>query len=68
MNADVFTDIMVASRTKSKCDKIAADKKSVALSVTLQPVDKSLTDVEIDAVAAKIKDGVVKAVGATLRA
>jgi saccharopine dehydrogenase (NAD+, L-lysine-forming) len=25
MNTDVFTDIMVASRTKSKCDKIAAD-------------------------------------------
>ena len=25
MNADVFTEIMVASRTKSKCDKIAAD-------------------------------------------
>lgn len=24
-NADVFTDIMIASRTKSKCDKIAAD-------------------------------------------
>ena len=25
MNADVFSDIMLASRTKSKCDKIAAD-------------------------------------------
>lgn len=24
-NADVFTEIMIASRTKSKCDKIAAD-------------------------------------------
>ena len=29
MNADVFTDIMVASRTKSKCDQIAADIKNV---------------------------------------
>ena len=29
MNADVFTDIMVASRTKSKCDNIAADIKNV---------------------------------------
>jgi saccharopine dehydrogenase (NAD+, L-lysine-forming) len=28
MNVDVFTDIMVASRTKSKCDKIAADIKN----------------------------------------
>ena len=25
MNAHVFTEIMLASRTKSKCDKIAAD-------------------------------------------
>ena len=29
MNADIFTDIMVASRTKSKCDRIAADIKNV---------------------------------------
>ncbi|MDR0700161.1 MAG: saccharopine dehydrogenase family protein [Tannerella sp.] len=29
MNADVFTDIMLASRTKSKCDKIAADIKNM---------------------------------------
>ena len=28
MNADVFTDILLASRTKSKCDKIAADIKN----------------------------------------
>jgi saccharopine dehydrogenase (NAD+, L-lysine-forming) len=31
MNADVFTDIMVASRTKNKCDKIAADIKNMAV-------------------------------------
>ena len=24
-NAEVFTDIMIASRTKAKCDKLAAD-------------------------------------------
>lgn len=29
MNSDVFTEIMVASRTKSKCDKIAEDIKNV---------------------------------------
>lgn len=29
MNADVFTDIMVATRTKSKADKIAADIKNM---------------------------------------
>jgi saccharopine dehydrogenase (NAD+, L-lysine-forming) len=29
MNGDVFTDIMLASRTKSKCDRIAADIKNM---------------------------------------
>ena len=31
MNADVFTDIMLASRTKSKCDKIAGDIKNIKI-------------------------------------
>jgi phenylalanyl-tRNA synthetase beta chain len=48
-------------------DKIAADKKSVALSVSLQPTDKSLTDAEIEAVAAKITASASKATGAVLR-
>ena len=34
MNADIFTDIMVASRTKSKCDRIAADIKNVKVQTT----------------------------------
>ncbi len=48
-------------------DKIAADKKSLALSVVLQPVDKSLTDAEIEALTAKITALVGKATGAVLR-
>ena len=48
-------------------EKVATDKKSVALSVTLQPADKSLTDAEIEAVAAKITASVGKATGAVLR-
>jgi phenylalanyl-tRNA synthetase beta chain len=43
-------------------------KKSVALSVRLQPRDKTLTDQEIDAVAAKVVKAVEKATGGTLRA
>ena len=31
MNVDVFTDIMLASRTKSKCDKIAEDIKNIKI-------------------------------------
>ncbi|MEN3930089.1 phenylalanine--tRNA ligase subunit beta [Microvirga sp. W0021] len=42
-------------------------KKSVAVSVTLQPMEKTLTDVEIEAVATKIVEEVGKKTGATLR-
>lgn len=41
--------------------------KSVALTVTLQPQDKTLTDAEIEAVAAKVVAAVAKATGASLR-
>jgi len=43
-------------------------KKSVALAVTIQPVEKTLTDAEIDAIGAKIVAAVAKATGGTLRA
>ena len=42
-------------------------KKSLAIQVTLQPTDKTLTDAEIEAVAAKVVEAVVKATGGTLR-
>jgi phenylalanyl-tRNA synthetase beta chain len=41
--------------------------KSVALEVTLQPSDKTLTDAEIDAVSKKITAAVEKATGGKLR-
>lgn len=42
-------------------------KKSLAIAVTLQPREKTLTDAEIDAVAKKIVDEVAKKTGAALR-
>ena len=42
-------------------------QKSVAIAVTLQPMDKTLTDAEIDKVAEKIVADVSKKTGATLR-
>ncbi|WP_112873481.1 phenylalanine--tRNA ligase subunit beta [Paracoccus endophyticus] len=42
-------------------------KKSVAITARLQPRDKTLTDKDIEAVAAKIVDKVAKATGGTLR-
>ena len=46
---------------------VAAGKKSLALEVTLQPREKTLTDQEIDAVAAKVIAAVGKATGGEIR-
>jgi phenylalanyl-tRNA synthetase beta chain len=46
---------------------IGEDKKSVAVAVTLQPTEKTLTDAEIEAVAARIVGEVGKKTGAVLR-
>ena len=46
---------------------IGENKKSVALSVTLQPVEATMTDAEIDAVAARIVANVEKQTGGVLR-
>ncbi len=43
-------------------------KKSLAVTVRLQPSDKTLTEAEIEAVSKKIVDKVAKATGGTLRA
>ena len=46
---------------------IDPDKKSVAIAVTLQPREKTMTDQEIEAVSAKIVAEVGKRVGGVLR-
>ena len=46
---------------------IDPDKKSVAIAVTLQPREKTMTDDEIDAVGKKIIAEVSKRTGAVLR-
>jgi phenylalanyl-tRNA synthetase beta chain len=46
---------------------IDPDKKSVAIAVTIQPTEKTLTDVEIEAITAKIVAEVGKKTGAVLR-
>ena len=46
---------------------VDAGKKSVALAVTLQPVEKTLTEAEIEAVGAKIVAEMAKRYGAALR-
>jgi phenylalanyl-tRNA synthetase beta chain len=46
---------------------IAAGKKSIAIAVTIQPHEKTMTDAEIDAVGAKIVAEVSKRTGGVLR-
>jgi phenylalanyl-tRNA synthetase beta chain len=48
-------------------DALGPGKKSLAIDVTLQPKERTMTEQEIDAVAAKIVAEVEKATGGTLR-
>jgi phenylalanyl-tRNA synthetase beta chain len=48
-------------------ESLGAGKKSLALEVTLQPTEKTLTDEEIHAVATKVIAAVGKATGGTIR-
>ena len=48
-------------------DKLPAGQKSVGIEVVLQPRERTLTDAEIEAAAAKVVAAVAKATGATLR-
>jgi phenylalanyl-tRNA synthetase beta chain len=47
---------------------VPPDQKSIAIAVTLQPRDRTLTDAEIDAVSSRIVDEVAKRTGGVLRA
>ncbi|MXU64021.1 phenylalanine--tRNA ligase subunit beta [Oceanomicrobium pacificus] len=63
--ADVSTfDVFDGEKAAAQ---MGAGKKSVAITVRLQPRKATLTDAEIEAVSAKIVAGVTKATGASLR-
>jgi phenylalanyl-tRNA synthetase beta chain len=61
----LITDVTVFDVYEGK--GIDPDKKSVAIAVTIQPREKTLTDQEIDVVAAKIVAEVTKKTGGVLR-
>jgi phenylalanyl-tRNA synthetase beta chain len=48
-------------------ERMQPGKKSLAIEVTLQPREKTLTDAEIEAASAKVVNAVMKATGGTLR-
>jgi phenylalanyl-tRNA synthetase beta chain len=62
----LITDVTVFDVYEGK--GIDDGKKSIAIAVTIQPREKTLTDQEIEAVAAKIVADVTKKTGGTLRA
>jgi phenylalanyl-tRNA synthetase beta chain len=62
----LITDVTVFDVYEGK--GIEDGKKSIAIAVTIQPREKTLTDQEIDAVAASIVAEVTKKTGGTLRA
>ena len=61
--ASVF-DVFSGDKAETQ---MGAGKKSIAISVRLQPTDATLTDKDIEAVSAKIIDKVSKATGGVLR-
>jgi phenylalanyl-tRNA synthetase beta chain len=67
-NADrkLIADVTVFDVYEGK--GIEPGKKSIAIAVTIQPRDKTMTDQEIDALAAKIVAEVGKRTGGVLRA
>lgn len=58
---------LIADVTVFDIYKLDGGKTSLAIEVTLQPKDKTLTEPEIEAVTAKIVQAVNKATGGTLR-
>ena len=62
----LITDVSVFDVYEGK--GIEDGKKSIAIAVTIQPREKTMTDQEIDAVGAKIVAEVAKKTGGTLRA
>jgi phenylalanyl-tRNA synthetase beta chain len=62
----LITDVTVFDVYEGK--GIDESKKSIAIAVTMQPREKTMTDEEIDAIAARIVTEVTKKTGGTLRA
>ena len=64
----LIRDVYVFDLYTGDGQSLGAGKKSIAIAVHLQPTEATLTEAEIDGVATKVVDAVVKATGATLRA
>ena len=61
----LITSVLLFDRYEG--DRLPSGKKSLAIEVTFQPRDRTLTDAEIDVASQKVVAAVTKATGATLR-
>jgi len=59
--------VQVTPVSRTLRDREDPDKKSIAIAVTLQPRERTMTDEEIEALASKIVDEVQKRTGDVLR-
>ena len=62
-----FAPFRCSKHVAVRGDKIEAGRKSLAIEVTFQPRERTLTDAEIEAASAKVVAAVAKATGASLR-
>jgi phenylalanyl-tRNA synthetase beta chain len=65
VDKQLIAEVRVFDRFKG--GNLGEGKKSLAITVLLQPTEKTLTDAEIEAVAAKVVAAATKATGGTLR-
>ena len=62
-----FNNVWVQPAAGDAGGALGADQKSIAIAVTLQPTQATLTDAEIEAVSDKIVANVAKQTGGVLR-
>ena len=62
----LITDVTLFDRFAG--DRLPEGKMSLAIQLTIQPRERTLTDAEIDAVVQKVVAAIARATGAVLRA
>ena len=65
VNKDLITDVMILDIYKG--EKIPQDMKSIAIKVTIQPIQETLTDAELEEISADIINAIVKKLSGSLR-
>ncbi len=65
VNKDLITDVMILDIYKG--EKIPQDMKSIAIKVTIQPIQETFTDAELEEISSDIINAIVKKLSGSLR-